>query len=463
MRNVLISAFSVRWFLILLLSSLSSGCALREKLYYAAPTLLPETDREMKNPGFWISQHPSPDKIVLKPAEIESLNFYIENELESTKDVTKLDSLLLGEKLVSLLENRLDHFSKREFYLRDAREANPVFYQKIMKNMNLRAIPSEIQVQFGLIVHYANQRIFPTRKGLFAKPKDIDFDKLQNSALDIGTPLAVLHKSSDGKWYYVISSRSSGWVETKKIALCTLKELRDFLGRSPFVITTKAKAGIFLNASLTEYYDYARMGVKLPLSQENDPKVIQVIIPFRKKDGALSHRAGYIKKSDVCEGYLPYTARNIIQQAFELLNAPYGWGGMYGEQDCSRFIQEVFATVGIALPRNSSAQRQVGLLIGDFDEYATEGEKLDVLIRKATGGITILYLRGHIMLFLGMLGDRSYAIHAIWAYREKVWYKDIIRVVNRVAITDLSLGKGSKKGSLLERLTTIRIISNRQR
>ncbi len=42
-----------------------------------------------------------------------------------------------------------------------------------------------------------------------------------------------------------------------------------------------------------------------------------------------------------------------------MLNQPYGWGDMYGEQDCSRFLQMVFATVGIMLPRDSKDQAQV--------------------------------------------------------------------------------------------------------
>ena len=221
--------------------------------------------------------------------------------------------------------------------------------------MNPNGILPEIKAQFGFIVHYANQRVFPTKEGVYAKPKDIDFDELQDSALDIGTPLAILYKSLDGKWYYVISPLSSGWVEVEKVALCRLEELQDFLKKESFVVVTKSKGAIYLNSSLTEYYDYVRMGVGLPLHKKIDFEVIQVFIPFHKEDGTLSHTIGYMRKEDVYEGHLSCIARNIIQQAFELLNAPYGWGGMYGEQDCSRFIQEVFATVGISLPRNSSA------------------------------------------------------------------------------------------------------------
>jgi hypothetical protein len=36
------------------------------------------------------------------------------------------------------------------------------------------------------------------------------------------------------------------------------------------------------------------------------------------------------------------------------------------------------------------------------------------------------------------------------------WGGDIAREVNRVVVSDLSLGKGSQKGSLLERIISIR-------
>jgi hypothetical protein len=459
MKNISIHPLLRRFVFIFILFFAILGCTPKKKLYYAAPTLLPGTERHMKTAGFWISSHPFPDKIILSHDEIQSLNSYIENELELTKDITKLPSPYFRDDLISLLDKDLDRYKQRNFYVKDSTKAGSRFYQKMKENMNRGAIPPEITVRYGLISHFADQRVLPTKENLYAKPNNIDFDELQNSALDVGTPVAVLHKSLDGRWYYVIDELYHGWIEAEKIAICSLDELKSFINPSRFVVVTNSKGDLFRNATLTDHFDYVRMGVRFPLSRKKNDGVIQIVLPVRKKDGNVSFEAGYIREDVIHEGHLPYTPRTIIEQAFKMLNEPYGWGGMYGEQDCSRFIQEIFATVGISLPRNSSKQSQVGVLISEYSENSPEEIKLKTITGEVTGGITLLYLKGHIMLFLGVLDGHPYAIHETWGYRQKVWWGSIVRVINRVAVTDLSLSKESKKGSYLKRVITIRVIS----
>jgi len=154
------------------------------------------------------------------------------------------------------------------------------FYHEIRKQMALNSIPSKIRLRYGFIVTYADQRVFPTEEGLFSEPEDTDFDELQNSGLDIGTPLAILHKSADGRWYYAIAPLCSGWVEVEKVALCRIEELKSMTNQLSFVVITRPKAGVYLDSSLTQYYDYVRMGVSLPLCKSGS-KVVQVAIPFR--------------------------------------------------------------------------------------------------------------------------------------------------------------------------------------
>ncbi len=461
-----------QWFIVTLLAT-SAGCSRHELLYYVAPSVLPDTTRQMKTVGFWIARHPFPDQVMMTSEEIQLLNQQIEKEMKLTRDIFQWPSPLVGESLKKTLVDQMNYVSQQKFYLTNGRRlpvldwdrfklrshAAPArFWQEMVESMDLDNLPKTINPQYGVIVHYADQRVLPTLEGLYAKPFDIDFDELQNSTLDIGTPVVVVHTSRDGQWVYVVSKLSDGWITKDRVAMCSLDELKKNLSGA-FVVALRAKVDIFLDQGLTEYYDYVRMGVALSSSfEEISQDVVQVVCVQRDFNGRAVFKNAYVRRKDINQGYLPYTPRQMIQQAFELLNTPYGWGGMYGEQDCSAFLQEIFASAGIFLPRNSSQQRLVGKSLGEFEQNVLTQKKQEILVKQGIGGMTVLGMNGHIMLFLGEVNGIPYAIHDTWAYRERKIGKDHPRVINRVVVTDLSLGAGSKKGSLLERLKTIRVI-----
>ncbi len=445
----------------LVLSFLLSGASFvlaKEKLYIAAPTLIPHTTREMKTAGFWISRHPNPDEIVLSSQEIQSLNAQIQSELKLTKDILRFAQEFSAKELKSSLENTLSDISKKGFYTREGKKSGQAFFNLIKDNMNLDALSDDQKPQFGFIVRFADQRFLPTREILTEEPLDVNFDELQNSDLDIGEPVIVLHQSQNGKWFYVQSAGSFGWVEAQRVALCDSSDIKDFQSKGAYAVVIKSKVDIYLNPALTQHYDYVRMGVKFPLVQKSQG-VVEVVIPSRNEYGLLAMQKGYLKESDVSEGFLPYTPRNVIAQAFELLNAPYGWGGMYGEQDCSRFLQEIFATVGISLPRDSKDQAKVGKVMAEFDDKISDSNKREAIVKNAIGGVTLLPLKGHILLYLGALDLQPYVIHASWAYTDKINGKDTVRAINRVIVSDLSLSENTKKTSLLKRILAIKNIS----
>jgi len=305
--------------------------------------------------------------------------------------------------------------------------------------------------RYGLVVHFASQRFLPTKEVLYESKGDFEFDQLQNSALDVGTPVAVVHTSTDGLWYYVMTDISDGWVEAKNIALGDVNQVKEFSKNNDFAVVIKPKADIFLNESMTDYYDYVRMGMRLPLSGVDAGRVT-VDVPVMGADGSLAVQEAYMNAEDVNTGYLAFTARNIFKQALMMLNQPYGWGDMYGEQDCSRFLQMIFATVGIVLPRDSKNQAQVSSSIVDFDEKSDDAAKI-AAIMKSPAASTLLAMKGHIMLYLGTVNGKPYAIHDTTGFKKMEDDKEVTYAIDRVIISDLSLGQGSEKGSLLRRLT----------
>ncbi|HQP09979.1 MAG TPA: SH3 domain-containing protein [Candidatus Omnitrophota bacterium] len=427
-----------------------------EKLYTIAPTDLPNVSREMKTAGYWIGRIPGPDAVIMGPEAINAFNENIRENLGSVKDIRMIPDPTDGKALREKLKAIWNEYKNKNYFSQDDAPADEAFFDRLLGQMALESMSERIKPEYGFIVRYADQRILPTDESLYAVAGDIDFDELQSNALDAGTPVAVLHRSADQRWLYVLSESSDGWIKADKIALSHPADFDAYL-TAPCVVTTSPKADLYLDEALTQFYDHVQMGAKLPLAATGAADAYAVTLPTADDSGKNQFKVAYVKKDQAAIGYLPYTPRVMIEQAFKMLNAPYGWGGMHGEQDCSRFLQQVFATVGINLPRNSRDQARVGRELAKFKEKESLSRKVDRL-QKAPAGSTLLPMKGHILLYLGMVGNRPYAIHATWGYRVPSSEGDAVRVINRVAVTDLYLGEGSQKGSLLDRLNAILIV-----
>ena len=440
-----------RIFLILVLFSFSSRVQADEKANYEAPSLIGHSQRMMKTAGFWISHHHAPDLVIMNPEAIDQFNTRLSNDNKLTKDIFALVQNLKTESLLGDLEGTLSDITTKDYYTAAGVRDDVDFMDQVKRNMNLSGVVIGIAPHYGLVVHYASQRFLPTNDGLYQQKDDYDFDQLQNSALDVGTPVAVVHTSADGLWYYTVTAISDGWVEAKNIALGDIDLVKQFAQDRDFAVVIKPKADIFVNDAMTEYYDYVRMGARLPLTSVDAGRVT-INVPVLGTDGSLVIKEAYMNAEDVNTGYLPFTARNIYKQALMMLNQPYGWGDMYGEQDCSRFLQMVFATVGIILPRDSKDQAKASNTIVDFNEKSLDNVKL-AAIAQSPAGNTLLAMKGHIMLYLGTIDGKPYAIHDTTGYKKTIDNKEVTYAIDRVIISDLSLGQGTQKGSLLRRLT----------
>jgi len=435
------------------------GCAnVQQRTNLAGPVSIPNTIREMKTAGFWIAKIDNPDTIVLDAKAIEQFNLKVEKELNLIINPFTEPGRYNGKTIKKDLQREIESFSRGKFYTANGKLADESFYAAIKENMNLSRIKNQINSRFGFLSHYDNQRLLPTDKLLTREPGDAEFDELQNSSLDVGAPLIILHETSDRLWVYAQAPSSRGWFKKEKVAFCEADKFKELLPGKNFVVVTQAKADIFLDENLTKYYDYVRMGAKFIFNETANTHVFEIIIAQPDKEGKLLEQKAYIRRQDANIGYLPYTQRNIIEQAFKLLNSPYGWGGLNGEQDCSSYIQEVFTTVGITLPRNSGAQAKTGMTLGSFKGGSEAEEKLKIIKQEAIPGVTILQMKGHIVLYIGMYKNAPYIIHETHGYGQRINSENISWIVNRVIVSDLALGEGSKKGSLISRIINIRLI-----
>ena len=149
------------------------------------------------------------------------------------------------------------------------------------------------------------------------------------------------------------------------------------------------------------------MSVRLPYKGVTE-EGYELVMPSKDEDGNITRKTIIVKKEQAHVGYLPYTKRNIIIQAFKYEDIPYRWGGMNDGIDCSSFVSNVYRTFGFEFPRNTSEQRKsVGKIISLVDK--TNEEKLTILQKHAP---SLLFKKGHVLIYLGPINNTHYVINA---------------------------------------------------
>ncbi|MET0342582.1 MAG: NlpC/P60 family protein [Polyangiales bacterium] len=170
-------------------------------------------------------------------------------------------------------------------------------------------------------------------------------------------------------------------------------------------------------------------------------------------------RAPAPKGDDARATHRPLTRNAFFEEAFRYLGTPYGWGDRDGGRDCSRFVLDVLAGFGLTLPRTSAHQRASGRYTLEVPAEASETDRLALLDEASERGVVLVHFPGHILFYLGR--DRAgvpRAIHAIAEYASPCpGGGETVVDVRRVVVSDLSLGKGSSRRSLLERATHVTV------
>lgn len=408
-----------------------------------------------QSPAFWIDRLRHPDDVLLTPPRIERLNEMIRTSFRAGVLLLDETELRSGERLRNHLLKDFEKLHHR--FLSGGSVSRIRSWMALKRNMMLERIPDVLPVQFGVVVAYCDQRLLTTQEPVFSDPETLDIDRVQNSALDIGTPVRILHESRDGRWWYVHCDVSAGWVKKVAVAVCDSGMVRRFVAPQMPVVSIKPRAMVFRDTPGAQFHGFLRMGAVLPWAGQMERDVVHVWIPRIDANGNLVLSLGYCPAADFHIGFLPMTARNILEQAFRMLDAPYGWGDMRQAQDCSRFMQEIFATTGLMLPRNSADQAKVIRTVVTFEPRAGCDERKIRILQEVDPGASLLYMKGHILLYIGSIGDEIYVIHAAHGYRlpDARTGEDRFIRLSRVVVSDLELGKGSGHGSLCDRLISV--------
>lgn len=322
-------------------------------------------------------------------------------------------------------------YKNRKIYLENHRRASKEWFSIQIKNSNFEKYNTLKQKAITLV--NTNLRVLPTDSVLFYNPnkpgEGFPFDYNQNSLLKINTPLIASHYSKDKAWVYVQSSTAGGWVYSKNIAFVDNDFIKEFKTKD-YYVSIFEKFFLYDN----EFREYVKVGSIFP------KKYGKYIIAKKQDNNYAKIYFTDINKRFVSKFPLEFNQKNIQKLASQFIYEPYGWGGLKNHRDCSSFTQDFFTVFGKFLSRNSSAQKSNGKYLS-IKELSNEDKK-EFIRNNAVPFSTLIYLRGHIMLYIGIKDNEPLVMHNIWSVKLKDWFGEEYRhIIGETQITTLEVGK----------------------
>ncbi len=262
----------------------------------------------------------------------------------------------------------------------------------------------------GITTAHTDIRELPTDHPHFREGEGYPFDGLQYSAVPANTPVFVSHLSRDKIWALADSHYGKGWIPLRDIASAD-EALISAWESSPLIAVTREESTLSGPEGVLPFR--ASVGCLFPKfgETEKDYLVLAAVSGGTRK--ALIRKMSLPKKSSALKP-LKLNPRNAALLMGELLNRPYGWGGMYGHRDCSATLKDFFTPFGVWLPRDSKDQAHRGRFVSLKGLASREKEK--TILKEAEPFLTLIYMKGHIMLYLGNHEGKAAVFHNVWGF-----------------------------------------------
>jgi len=306
----------------------------------------------------------------------------------------------------------------------------------------------------GITVQSADVRLLPTHRPHYSSPQGYPFDNLQESTIGPNTPVYIAHLTQDGAWAFAESSFAAGWVRMRDIAYTDRSFMKQWQsGLYGVAVKDKIPAVTRQGQSLFKI----PVGSIFPLDPSAKGDELRVLTAVADENRRAAIRVIPVSGRAIVPKPAPLTPRRIAAISNELINEPYGWGGMHANRDCSAMIRDLFAPFGIWLPRNSADQAREGGTFMDLEGFSP-GEKEALILRYGRPYTTLLWRKGHIMLYIGSRGGKPLVFHNIWGIRTRdLLGREGRKIIGHAAITTLhpgmELSEADPRGDLLSNLS----------
>ena len=322
--------------------------------------------------------------------------------------------------------------TKKPIYKAKGKVIPSYVYKKWIRNAQMNKVDSKKYK--AITVRRTNVRALPTDTAFYRDPKrtgeGFPFDYNQNSALHINVPLHVSHFSKDKRWAFVRASYSFGWVKLADLAIVNNNFIKKFKNNT-YAMTIKDNLRLYNDKN--KPCSIVKLGALFPISKDGQ----RYLIAKRNFKGqARIHKVKVDKPELIAKKPLPFTSENVAMLAKEFYGEPYGWGGSYECRDCSATTRDFLGAFGIFLRRNSSKQAKDGT--STYIKGLRKSAKKKKIIKDAEPFRSLLYVPGHIVLYLGQYKGEPVIMHTYWGIRKNDGTK---LITGRTIITTTEPGK----------------------
>ncbi len=341
--------------------------------------------------------------------------------------LTEMD-LTKGEKTWQFM------FAKRKMYRRYNEKIPKQWFQEQIKNSNFDNYNSISKP--AITVKHTNIKLYPTDEEFYYNSNRVGegfpFDYNQNSSAYINTPIFVSHYSLDKKWVYAKTAFAFGWIKVEDMAFVTPKFKEQFQSGSYGIATTD---NLHLYSDDNQLISLVKLGSIFPID-----KVARRYM-YAKKGADGYAKIERFKPSTVnliAKKPIKFNQFNIAYIGKQLVDEPYGWGGKLETRDCSTLTRDFFAPFGVYLPRNSSQQAHESDGVYMSLEGLNKEEKAATIMAYGRPCRSLLFVKGHITLYLGQKDNEPIIMHNFWGVRLKNGKKHIL---GRSVITTTEPGR----------------------
>jgi len=400
-------------------------------------------------------------------------------------------------------------YSKNLGFGENKREHSSAWLRQLAELAQLDSYPNTQHK--AITITNTSLRVLPTQKPHFNNfnlaGEGYPFDNFQQSILWANMPLFVSHLSRDGDWAWVESALAPGWLAIEDLAfmdddqikqwetgnyvaliqdqvpiltdlttfdklsnlnpglnpdLTTFDKLSNLNpGLNPDLTTFDKLSNLNPNLSANQFRFKTHIGAIFPkIGEDNQHYRILIAIPNAVRQAILT--TGLIDKTVAAPKPLALMPSQLTQIINQLLNQPYGWGGLYENRDCSSTIHDLFTPFGTWLPRNSAAQAKTGQFISL--QKLNPSEKEHLIIQKGIPYFTLLWVEGHIMLYIGTYHGQAMVFHNPWGIKTRdQGGAEGRKIIGQAVITTLRPGKelpqlDSQKGDILKNILGMTIL-----